>query len=119
MNDDLVRPEGGGRFPVLALEGLYVLLQDLGVAARSIHSVLLRDDVLDIVARDQVGRTSENTTISRQLGEERSLPPLRAASLRRASSRLLLWRRLAPRRYERSASPSRLCRATTLPFAPW
>jgi hypothetical protein len=41
MKDDVLCPEGGGCFPVLALEGLYVLLEDLGGAARSIHCVLL------------------------------------------------------------------------------
>ncbi len=54
----------------------------------------------------------------RHSGEWGSFFPLRAASLRPASSRLLLVRGLAPRQCERFASTSRLCRSTTLPSAP-
>jgi len=46
----MISSDQKARFPVLAFECLYVLLQDLGIAARSIHSVLLSEDVLDIVA---------------------------------------------------------------------
>src|SRR5215204_2507033 len=70
MNDDVFRPEGGSCFPVLALEGLHVSLQDLSVGARSSHHVLLllRYGVQRIVAGGYVGRTSQNTP-STHLGE--------------------------------------------------